>query len=101
MNNILSVAVIKTFHYLLENVFCDVLGEASSPSNIVEEITTRTKFNNENNMFLCLKRVVEADDVVMPYLLQYEHFLHNLLLRALIFTQVMLIDTFDGNKLLR
>jgi hypothetical protein len=91
MENAFGMTITETFYDLLEYDFCNILLESSSASDIIKQITSSTEFNDEDNMFLSFKELIESHDVTMPCSLQNYNFLHHLLCLGL-FAEILLVD---------
>lgn len=90
--------VLKSFNQLLEHIFSNIFLESSSFSHVVQQISSRAHFNNEQDVFLCLKSFKKSNYTRMFQFLQNVDFLHDFSLLRILF-QKSFIDRFDGYKL--
>ena len=79
MQNTFAVAVRKRLNDLFEEAFSEVLFETATSTHIVQQVTSSTDFNNEQEVLVCLEVLVEAHDVFVACALQHDDLLHDLL----------------------
>jgi len=88
------MTVHKAVYQLLENALCHVFLELAPLSDIVEQVTARSDLDDKQNVFLRFKVFEEPDDILVPGLLQDDHFLQHLA-SLRIFSEVLLVNAFD------
>lgn len=92
------MAVTQSTYELFEETFGHVFFKLAPFAYEVEEITSCCDFNDEEYMFLGLKILKEAHNILVSSLLQNNDFLKNFAsLRVL--TKVLLVDALDGYHL--